>query len=55
MYTADLPTSPESTTATFANDTAVLPTDSDPTVASQKLQINLLAIQIWFKKLRFFF
>jgi hypothetical protein len=29
LYTADLPTSPESITVTFANDTAVLTTDSD--------------------------
>jgi hypothetical protein len=36
--TADLPNSPESTTATFADDTAVLTMDSDPVIASQKLQ-----------------
>jgi hypothetical protein len=38
LYTADLPTSPESTTATFADDTAVVAMDSDPAIASQKLQ-----------------
>jgi hypothetical protein len=42
---AGLLTSTESTTATFADDTAVLATDSDPGIASQKLQINLDAIQ----------
>jgi hypothetical protein len=52
LYTAGLPTSPESTTATFADDTAVLATDSDPATASKKLQTNLLAIQNWFKKWR---
>jgi hypothetical protein len=31
----DLPTSPESITATFADDTAVLAMDSDPAIASQ--------------------
>jgi hypothetical protein len=36
--TADLPTSPDSFTATFADDTAVVATDSDPATASQKLQ-----------------
>jgi hypothetical protein len=41
----DLPTSPGSTTATFADDTAVVTIDSDPAIASQKLQTNLLAIQ----------
>jgi hypothetical protein len=49
MYTADLPTS-TTTIATFADDTAVLATDSDPAIASQKLQTHLLAIQIWLQK-----
>jgi hypothetical protein len=52
LCTADLPTSSKSTTATFANDTAVLATDSNPAIASQKLQTNLLTIQNWFKKWR---
>jgi hypothetical protein len=49
LYTADLPTSPESTTATFGDDTAVVAMDSDAAIASHKLQTNLLAIQNWFK------
>jgi retron-type reverse transcriptase len=52
LYTADLPTSPGSTTATFADDTAVVALDSDPAVASQKLQTDPLAIQNWFQKWR---
>jgi hypothetical protein len=52
LYTADLPTSPQSTTATFADDTAVVAMDSDAAIASQKPQTNLLAIQNWFKKWR---
>jgi hypothetical protein len=52
LYTADLPTSPESTTATFDEDTAVVATNSDPAIASHKLQTNLLVIQSWFKKWR---
>jgi hypothetical protein len=47
LYTADLPTSPVSITATFADDTAVIATDYDPATASQKLQASLLEIQSW--------
>jgi hypothetical protein len=50
LYTADLPTSPESTTATFDDDTAVVAVDSGPAIASQKLQTDLFAIQNWLKK-----
>jgi hypothetical protein len=49
LCTADLPTSPESTTATLADDTALVAKDSDPAIASHKLQTDLLAIQNWFK------
>jgi hypothetical protein len=52
LYTADLPNSPEYTTATFANNTAVLATDSVSAIASQKLQTNLAPIQYWIKKWR---
>jgi retron-type reverse transcriptase len=50
LYTVDLPTSPQSTTSTFADDTVVVTMDSDPAIASKKLQTDLLAIQNWFKK-----
>jgi hypothetical protein len=49
LYTADLPTSSESITATFADDTAVITTDNHPAIASHKLHTNLSAIQNWFK------
>jgi hypothetical protein len=47
--TADLPISPESMTATFANDTAVVAKNTDPAIASQHLQINLAAFKTGFK------
>jgi hypothetical protein len=37
------------TTAAFADDTAIVATDSDPAIASHILQTNLLAIQNLFK------
>jgi hypothetical protein len=49
LYTAELPTWPESTAATFAKDTAVIATDNDPAIASHKLQTSLLTIQRWLK------
>jgi hypothetical protein len=45
LYTTDLATSTESTVAVFTDDTAVLATNSDPGIASQKLQTDLDAIQ----------
>jgi hypothetical protein len=47
-----MPTSTESTTTTFADDTAVLPTDSDPGTASQKLQTSLDTIHKRLKRWR---
>jgi hypothetical protein len=44
LYTAD-----QLTTATFADDTAVVATDSGPAIASHKLQTDKAAIQNWFK------
>jgi hypothetical protein len=52
LYTVDLPTSPGSIAATFANDTAVVATDSDPAATSHKLQTTLLAIQSWLRDRR---
>jgi histone H2A len=52
LYTADLPTSPRTLIATFADDTSILTTDSDPAVASHLFQTDLLAIQHWLKRWR---
>jgi hypothetical protein len=41
IYTADFPTADNTTIATFADDTALLAIDSDPALASQKLQQHL--------------
>jgi hypothetical protein len=41
VFTADLPISPETTSATFADDTAVIATDNDPAIPSSKLQTKL--------------
>jgi hypothetical protein len=52
IYIADLPTPPTTTIATFADETAVLASDSDSTTASQQLQPQLNAFQSWLQKWR---
>lgn len=52
LFTADLPTNQHTTTATYADDTAILSVHRDPTTASQLLQNNLNEIEIWIKKWR---
>jgi len=52
LYTADSPTTTDSTTATFADDTAVLTTHEDPAIATHRLQIHLNKIQLRLKKWR---
>jgi hypothetical protein len=45
IYTADLPTTDNTTVATLADDTALLAINSDPALASQKLQHHLDLLQ----------
>lgn len=52
LYTADIPTTPFTYTATFADDTAVIATSEIPRFASEKLQNALHNIQLWLKKWR---
>jgi hypothetical protein len=40
LYTADLPTTADSTTVTFAEDTVVLTTHEDPAIAKHTLQTH---------------
>lgn len=52
LYTADLPTTRETTAATYADDTAILASHSDPVLASENLQQHLNKIQTWFQTWR---
>ena len=52
LYTADLPTTADSITATFADDTSVLATHEVPAIATHRLQTNLNKNQPWLKKWR---
>jgi histone H2A len=49
IYTADLPTSENTNTATFADDTAILAPDDQPETATAKLQ-NINNLEQWAKK-----
>jgi len=52
LYTADLPVCLCFTTATYADDTAVLAAHNNHIEASSRLQESLHHIQRWFKKWR---
>jgi len=52
LYTADLPTTADSTTATFADDTVVLTAHENPVIATHRLQLHLHEIQLWVNKWR---
>lgn len=52
LYTRDLPPSPTTTLATFADDTAILSTAKTFQEASWKTQSSLTSIVLWLKKWR---
>jgi len=52
LYTADLPTTADSITSTFADDTAVLTIHKDPAIAEHRLQTHINKIKLWLKKWR---
>jgi len=53
LYTAHLPTTADSTTATFADDTVVLTAHENPVIASHRLQLHLREMQSWLKKMAY--
>jgi hypothetical protein len=50
IYTSGFPTSDNTTTAAFADDTAILATHEDPGIASMKLQASINMIEDWANK-----
>ena len=52
LYTSDLPLSQHTTTATFADDTAIMAVNKNPNIASSVLQQSLNEIQEWMKLCR---
>ena len=52
IYTADVPTTADTLIATFADDTAIMSSDTRPHRASEKLQQHLNALQTWLNQWR---
>jgi hypothetical protein len=52
IYASDLPTSDNTTTATFADDKVILVTHEDPETAPMKLQTTINKIDDWTKEWR---
>jgi len=52
IYTADLPETEQTMTATYANDTAILASHQNPTIASTYLQHHLHQFERWLKRWR---
>ena len=47
LFTSDIPSNPDTFLATFADDTAILSSHSDPQIASLNLQSHLSLIEQW--------
>jgi hypothetical protein len=52
LYTSDFPTTNNTTTGTFADDTVILATHDDPRTAAQQLRQNFNLTQDWLKEWR---
>lgn len=52
IFTADIPTAPDSIMTTFADDTAILAVSEAPENATKKLQEALDKLQVWLKQWR---
>uniref|UniRef100_A0A224X7Z3 Putative reverse transcriptase n=1 Tax=Panstrongylus lignarius TaxID=156445 RepID=A0A224X7Z3_9HEMI len=52
VYTSDLPTHPSTSMYTFADDTAILSTNTDPTLSVRSLQTHLHSLEPWLQKWR---
>ncbi|KMQ93693.1 reverse transcriptase [Lasius niger] len=52
LYTSDLPVRKQTTTATFADDTAIMASHVDPKIATENLQESIKQIQTWLKTWR---